>query len=153
MTVIEYQNHKKTNLNKIVRHHPTGLFISPEHPYLAASPAGKIPINLYEAVKTVSNFCLELDGNNLKLKRTHDYFYQIQGQLNITDFPWADFVVRTVNPYQIHIERIKIDKDFWLNIMLPKLHAFYHKALLPELAHPSNNTTTGIREPGQWMNA
>ncbi|KAJ8313214.1 hypothetical protein KUTeg_009233 [Tegillarca granosa] len=172
MTVIEYQNHQKTNLNKIVRHHPTGLFISPEHPFLAASPDGKIveeggetglieiknllhnkPINLFEAVKTVSNFCLELDGNNLKLKRTHDYFYQVQGQLNITDFPWADFVVRTVNPYQIHIERIKIDKDFWLNIMLPKLHAFYHKALLPELAHPSNNTTRGIREPGQWMNA
>jgi len=45
-----------------------------------------------------------------------------------------DFVVRTVNLYQIHIERIVKDSDLWKNTMLPKLKVFYYKALLPELS-------------------
>jgi len=35
----------------------------------------------------------------------------------------------------------------WNNIMLPKLSAFYMKAILPELADPREHTSTGIREP------
>ena len=32
--------------------------------------------------------------------------------------------------------------------MLPKLQAFYFKALLPELASPRDGKCPGIREPG-----
>jgi hypothetical protein len=35
--------------------------------------------------------------------------------------------------------------------MLPKLQAFYFKALLPELASPRDGKCPGIREPGLWV--
>jgi hypothetical protein len=35
--------------------------------------------------------------------------------------------------------------------MLPKLKAFYHKALLPELAAPREGKCPGILEPGVWV--
>ncbi|CAC5426700.1 unnamed protein product [Mytilus coruscus] len=34
--------------------------------------------------------------------------------------------------------------------MIPKLTAFYHNALLPELVSPRYNKYPGIREPGIW---
>ncbi|KAJ8307597.1 hypothetical protein KUTeg_014851 [Tegillarca granosa] len=110
------------------------------------------PINLTEASKhkVVKDFCLEYveHKNILQLKRTHSYF-QIQGQLNVLKLPWLDFVVSTLNPYQLHVERIVRDENLW-NKMVPKLSAFYHKALLPELAAPRLNTLSGIRKPGIW---
>lgn len=35
--------------------------------------------------------------------------------------------------------------------MLPKLHAFYYKVLLPELCSPRKGKIPGIREPGIWV--
>ncbi|KAJ8311098.1 hypothetical protein KUTeg_011348 [Tegillarca granosa] len=110
------------------------------------------PINLTEASKdkVVKDFCLEYveHKNILQLKRTHSYF-QIQGQLNVLKLPWLDFVLSTLNPYQLHVERIVREENLW-NKMVPKLSAFYHKALLPELAAPRLNTLSGIRKPGIW---
>ena len=91
-------------------------------------------------------FCLEVMDGKLRLKRNHAYYFQCQGQLNICNAPWVDFVVRRTNPYQIHIERIFRDETLW-NSMLPKLESFYKKCLLPELASPRIKTSTGIREP------
>jgi len=66
--------------------------------------------------------------------------------------PWVDFVVRRTNPYQIHIERIFRDENLWRDGMLPKLSAFYPKALLPELAVSRDCTSTDIREPEKpWV--
>ncbi len=151
-----------------------GIFVSPDHPFLGASPDGIVvkdgkPIGLLEiknvlknkAVtfqqqaqnkKTKASFCLKLtDQNKLELKRTHEYYYQVQGQLNICDYPWADFIVRSTNPYQIHVERIEKDVQLWKEVMLPKLTAFYNRALLPELASPRHGKYPGIREPGIWV--
>ncbi len=151
-----------------------GMFVSPDHPFLGASPDGIVvkdgkPVGLLEIKnvlknkpvtfqqqaqnkKTKSAFCLKVnEQNKLELKRTHEYFYQVQGQLNICDYPWADFIVRSTNPYQIHVERIVKDPQLWKDVMLPKLTAFYNKALLPELASPRNGKYPGIREPGIWV--
>ncbi|KAJ8318680.1 LOW QUALITY PROTEIN: hypothetical protein KUTeg_003771 [Tegillarca granosa] len=70
------------------------------------------PINLTQAVKCEKN-------------KSHNYYYQCQGLLGVTGLPWLDFVTRTVNPYEINIERIYKDDKFWKNVMLPKLRAFY----------------------------
>ena len=135
-----------------------GLFVSPENPWLAASPDGTVhdpsdasqPLGLVEFKnppsardKTLteacggSNFCLQqhlTDGQvSFTLKPQHDYHYQIQCQLYCADREWCDFVLRTGKG--VHIERIHRNRTWWKE-QLPKLHACYFNAVLPELACP-----------------
>ena len=168
ITLHEY-TFKKAEEGVNVAVESVGLIIDPHNKYLAASPDGKVkeiggetgllevnnllhnkPINLTEACKCIKNFCLEIVSGKMSLKN-HPYYFQCQGQLHITGLPWLDFVVRTTYPYQLHIERILPDKLLWVNIMLPKLKAFYFGALLPELAVPRDGKYPGIREPGLWV--
>ncbi|CAG2234668.1 unnamed protein product [Mytilus edulis] len=101
----------------------------------------------------VEKFCLEKvsSGTNttLRLKNNHNYFYQCQALLHICDSPWIDFVVRTLNPYDIFIQRIEKNTALWEK-MVAKLTAFYELALLPEIASPRHKKYPGIREPGNW---
>ena len=119
----------------------------------AAQPLGLLEIknpfsfkdkDLDEAC-TNSSFCLELDKETKtrRLKRRHDYYFQIQCQLYCTDKTWCDFVVRTTR--DMHIERIHRDSKWW-GVQLAKLRKFYFDALLPELACPRFRYG-GIREP------
>jgi len=143
----------------------SGLIISPDNPWLAASPDGlvydptetspygiveyKNPYSvrnktLHEAATTKKGFCLTLDKttNVLALNRKHDYFYQVQCIMYCSQRQWCDIVIRAVD---LHIERIHYDPDFWIDTVLPKLKSFYFKAVLPELASPLGPTL--IREP------
>ena len=152
--------------------HDSGLVIDKENNHLACSPDGVVyegkkivgaieiknvlkdkPITLETEAKKNKNFCCALDNKGkLYLKKTHQYYYQIQGVVNILEVPWIDFVLRTKDPYQIHIERIKRDKKLWEQKMVPKLTNFYQKAMLPELAAPREGKYPGIREPGpNWV--
>ena len=94
--------------------HNCGVFISLEHPFLAASPDGIalsqsgsqfiVEVNcpykhrnnsIADACKD-KDFCLEkTDSNSYRLKRGHDYYYQVTGQLAITGADFCDFVVWT----------------------------------------------------------
>ncbi|CAC5407259.1 unnamed protein product [Mytilus coruscus] len=75
---------------------------------------------------------------------THDYYYQCQRLLNVGNFQWIDFVVRTINPYQLFIQRIQRDLNLWNNVMLPNLKAFYQSTI----TSPRGGENTGIRELG-----
>ena len=131
----------------------TGLVISLNHPWLAASPDDRVfdptatpqsglaeyknPYSvrdktLEEACK-ISSFCLEKKENGYRLKRRHDYYYQVQCQLYCDDKSWCDFVLRTDKG--LHVERIWRDAEWW-DKQLPKLKSFYFDHLLPELACP-----------------
>ena len=150
-----------------------GLVINKKCPFLAGSPGGKLtnmngnsglieiknvlynkPVTLTQAasLKTVKNFCLEVDKQTkkLKLRRNHNYYFQCLGFLHITECERIDFVVRTENPYELHIERILPNVSLW-NRILPKLKAFYHKVLSPEIILPRYGKTPGIREPRLWV--
>lgn len=72
----------------------------------------------------------------MKLKKNHEIYFQIQGQLNVFEKQWCDFVLRRTNPYDMYVERIYRDSRLWENEMVPKLKQFYHKFLIPELALP-----------------
>ncbi|VDI11786.1 Hypothetical predicted protein [Mytilus galloprovincialis] len=167
-TIEEYRL-KKAEENVILTVESSGLIINNEHKFLAGSPDGIVivgngekgllevknlvhskPINLFQAAAN-KNFCLEIRQDKLFLKQNHDYYYQCQGLLNVGNFHWLDFVVRTINPYQLFIQRIQRDLNLWNNVMLPKLTAFYHSAILPELACPREGKSPGIREPGVWF--
>ena len=159
----EYLKCKELDSPEISTTH-TGLVISIEHPWLAASPDGLVHdptedaphglvefknpysarnISLREAAVKIKGFCLQYNSSmdKLQLKDKHDYFYQIQCTMFCTQRKWCDLVVRAKD---IYIERIHYDNDFWMSIM-PKLKEFYFTAILPELSFPLG--VTAIREP------
>jgi len=80
-------------------------------PYLASSPDGLIGDNSIIEIKicpfSIRDFTpknaykenkikyLKQKGNKLVLKKSHDYYFQVQGQLHITQRKFCYFVVRT----------------------------------------------------------
>ena len=111
----EYENLK----NVIVKE--CGLFLNKRYPWLGASPGGIvyhdgvamgiIEIKCLKALRdrTVSAFieevkekkislvnsCLCLCNDSLALRRCHQYYYQIQHQLLLTEFEYCDFVIHS----------------------------------------------------------
>lgn len=139
-------NHKHFSVKE------TGLTISMENPFLGASPDGlvtcsccgdglaefKVPWTLRD--KTVVELakakgtCLELTSSQCtRLRRSHEYFYQIQMQLAVTHSTYCDFFLLTSKDY--HLERIVLDKNLWQSA-LPKLRAFFDGFILQELFEP-----------------
>ncbi|XP_064472852.1 uncharacterized protein LOC135387680 [Ornithodoros turicata] len=130
----------------------TGLHVHEVHPFLGASPdrlvkdgneVGQLEVKCpaSKAGQTVQHactdkaFCAELANGNVCLKRSHAYYYQVQGQLGVTGKPWCDFVICTNHPELHHclsVERIYFDKDFWKE-MCEGLLYFYRFAVIPEL--------------------
>lgn len=79
--------------------------------------------------KKFASFCLEIqeETKELRLKSNSNYFYQIQGQLAITEKKFCNLVVYTENDF--FVERIQFNQDLWKNVMLPKLEWFYMECL------------------------
>ncbi|CAH1183072.1 unnamed protein product [Ceutorhynchus assimilis] len=142
--ILEFE--KKTNLQVV----PCGLFIGEKEYYLAASPDGfviennflievKCPFTIAkmdptEGIQTGKITFATIEDGALKLKRNHNYYYQVQGQLAIANKQSCYFIIWS--PFGILIEQINRDEVFWKEKMLPKLRAFYDYFLLPELVDP-----------------
>ena len=128
----------------------SGLWIDLNTGWLACSPDGlvwdgneqlvgileiKCPysareMTISEACQKISSFsCLSTEGG-IKLAHSHNYYYQVQGQLAITGAQWCDFYVYT--PIESHIERIVPDLDFWHSVK-EKLSNFYDSYCIPLL--------------------
>ena len=142
----------------------SGLVIHPEHHWLAASPDGLVtdpaasdPTGIVEfknpyrhkeiPLRDAANEACLTMSTTLRLKHSHQHYYQIQAAMFCTRVKWCDFVVRT--NVDLHIERVPWDPQFWMSV-LPKLRNFYFTAILPELALPRMHTG-GIREPKEWL--
>jgi hypothetical protein len=50
----------------------------------------------------------------IELKKNHKYYYQVIGQLHITQRKLCYFVIHTTN--WTNIQEIKYDKEFWKKI-------------------------------------
>ena len=131
-----------------------GIFVS-ACGFLGASPDGIVmsgdkPIKLIEVKcpyrarnSTVHEMCSDksfhcsLDDNlQPMLKRTHDYYYQVQGQMAVSNIHQCDFVVWTPKGYTI--ELITFDQHFWSETCYPSLRKFYFNLLLPEIIYPKH---------------
>lgn len=123
----------------------SGLHISLEHPYIAASPDGivscdccgkgcieiKCPFSLKD--KPITEECEFLriaEDGELHLDETHQYYYQVQTQMGVTKTEYCYFVVWTEK--DIHIEQILFDVDFYNELCVKSLH-FFQTAILAEL--------------------
>ena len=82
---------------------------------------------------SISGFCCAYDPatSTLKLKRSHAYFAQVQGQMAIGGRMWCDFVIFTRKG--VDIQRIMFDKGYWTEQLLPKLE---DNCFAPELVSP-----------------
>ena len=131
-----------------------GLVINPQYPWLGASPDGiltcdchemgvlevKAPSSLehstlVEKSKQDSTFCLKEVGGKLFLKRDHQYFYQVQTQIHLTQASYCDFAVWGPGKGgngEMHIERIPPDTDFFES-MCEKVSKFVKKCVITEL--------------------
>ena len=127
-----------------------GLVVNPHFPYLGASPDwfvelrkdGKVtkgPVEVkslskYKELtpKEAANFdtFYSYKDGMMKLDCDHQYYYQIQGQLEICGVEWCDLVVWT--PVGMAVERIFRNKEFWGDC-LSALTDFYFKYVLPAL--------------------
>ena len=139
---------------KVVSIIPSGLSLYPSHSYLGASGDGwvcqggncvgmleiKCPFSLdNEDVTTTTpvalagnpKFCLEKRAEIPKLKTTHKYYYQVQGELAITGMAWCDFVIWTEGG--LFVQRVPFDEDLWQSVMLPKLVQFYSEHVVAEI--------------------
>ena len=132
-----------------------GFVVSEEHPFLGASPDAyvfdpsspnqfglvevKCPYKYRdlhpEDAAQQTDFCCKLSADKVvELKRKHQYFAQVQGQLAITERKWCDFVIYTKKG--VSIERIEYDSEFWENQLLPKLITFYDCCFCPSIVSP-----------------
>lgn len=118
-----------------------GLCISLTHPFIAASPDGmlqnetiievKCPyVARHYAITTTTVPYLYESNGELKLKKKHNYYTQIQGQLFCTNRKYANLVVYTfVDMKIIYIEK---DEEF-IKEMVLKLTSFYEEYLQPAI--------------------
>ena len=94
-------------------------------PYLCSKKS------IFEVALECQSFCLQNNDGNLLLKRSHQYFYQVQAQLYVTGLPWCDFVVWTPNK-EIYVERIHYDQSF-IEQAIAKARIFYFDLFLPSI--------------------
>jgi hypothetical protein len=110
-----------------------GTFVSKTHPYLAASPDAivdddklvevKCPFSSKSQLVTIQTVpYLKIINGQTTLDPSHDYYYQIQGQLFCCERKQCDFVVYTFQ--DIKIFQIERDEVF-IKEMLGKLENFF----------------------------
>ena len=150
----KYQQHQNVSGHNGLYIAPSGFVVCESHPFLGVSPDAVVhdpnspnPFGLaevkcpysarnlspIEAAKSPNFYC-DVIGSKLKLKRSHPYYSQVQGQMAITERHWCDFIVYTKKG--IHVERIDFDPEFWNDKLLPKLEDFYDTCLAPNIVCP-----------------
>ena len=105
----------------------TVRFADKEHKFLVAIPDGLInsdkmvdircplrcsKLSMEKVAVEDENFCLErCEDGRLKLREDHDYFYQVQGALNLSLRDFCFFVVWS--PSEFHYQVIQRDPHCW----------------------------------------
>lgn len=170
---IQHEEVAKEQLEKVIgkKIKNSGLIVDYSLPFLAASPDGLVGNNALVEIKCpasakgmnpedgiISNKIksCEIKNGQLYLKRNHNFYYQVQGQLHIACKLYCYFCIWTpvglytyllCTYYRVRysiiiiqfiftglmIEKIKRDDSFWKSKMENQLHLFYSESMLPEL--------------------
>ena len=109
--------------NKFLISIPDGL-IDEDKIVQIKCPLGCSKASMETLARDEENFCLEIstDGR-LRLKEDHEYYFQVQGLLNISRREVYYFVVWS--PTEFHYQVIHKDQHFWDVHMFPWLLDFY----------------------------
>ena len=126
-----------------------GLLIYSKNSFLGASLDGivqcnqdtwgleiKCPYSKYNSTLssalTDKKFFLK-KNDTIELKRSHPYYYQIQGQIYCSGLKRVDLAVWFGDSEPLCIVTIHYDEKFMEKDVLPRLEYFYVRAVLPEL--------------------
>lgn len=138
-----------------------GLFIDPEFPFLGASPDGvyaggiveiKCPsslanMNLDQAKAKHTFWKYDKIQNCYTINKNHNWFYQVQGQLQITKNDTCMFAIWFGENMPLDVYLITRDQNFWKDKMSGQLSKFYMDCVIPELIDPRVPRSLNIREP------
>ncbi|XP_076843798.1 uncharacterized protein LOC143526239 isoform X2 [Brachyhypopomus gauderio] len=120
--------------------YPCGFVVHPDAPWMGSSPDGLVydptenpQYGLVEVkcpnVKSyVDCSYLEAKQGTLQLKRHHNYYWQIQGQMLITGMDWCDFVVFAEE--DMLVQRILKDAEV-INTIKQKVDHFFFYIYMP----------------------
>lgn len=129
----------------------SGLVIHMEKPYIGASPdqvlscdchgQGILEIKCpFKASHTIPSpeLCsyLVIDNNQVKLKKQHEYYFQVQGQMAVCGVKYCEFFVYTAHGY--HLETISFDQAFWQDVC-NTIDIFWENYLAPVMLSPSGS--------------
>lgn len=145
-----------------------GFFVKKEEPYLGATPDGligddgileiKCPSSCAkftpeEAIKEkkFSFFKFDIKNDEIIVNKNNNYFFQVQGQLHVTNRKYCLFVLWT--PLGVYSQRIERDIEFWNTKMAQKLKDFFYDCMMPELVDPRHTRSMEIRDPQSILNA
>ena len=91
-------------------------------------------------------------GAAVSLKKSHAYYYQVQGQMYCTGLKKIDFVVWFGSEEPLFISTIHYDKQFMEHYVLPKLTYFFCRAVLPEFFTKRVKRGLKLYLHGGWTN-
>lgn len=124
-----------------------GLFVSGQSTHLCASPDRivacdccghgllevKCPFSCIDVDPKLANLAyLDNRSGEIKLKREHSYYAQVQMQMGVLERQWCDFFVYSKGG--IFLERIEFDRDYW-DILQKVCLQFYIRYVVPELVN------------------
>lgn len=129
VAIKRYEAEKKLSVDKC------GIFVSKSHPYLASTPDGIVGDDKVLEVKcpyvakereinevTVPFLQSNSESGQLQLNQSHDYYYQVQGQMFCSERSSCDFCVYTLKDFiTINVER----NEEFIETMVDKLEEFY----------------------------
>ena len=139
----EYQKFMVTNRTPVIVLR-SGFVVSKSYPVLGASPYARIidkgcsicfglgevkyPYTKFHVtpLDTCSdpNFFMEkVNDNECRLKRDHEYYTQVQGQMGVAGAQWCDVMVYTSKG--LYVERIPFDPVFWQNLRRKLLNYYF----------------------------
>nr|XP_046168876.1 uncharacterized protein LOC124004129 [Oncorhynchus gorbuscha] len=111
---------------KNVNFFPCGFVVHPDAPWLGSSPDeiifdpsvrphfGLLEVKCPNVQSYVDCLYLRIQNGELKLKRFHAYYWQVQGQILLTGCSWCDFVICAQE--DILVERMSKDLQVSKNI-------------------------------------
>ena len=101
------------------------------------SPFSKAGMTVEDVCKAKNFFLEKLSDGTIRLKRTHDYYIQTQGQLFVSSSSLAlkgiVFLVYFGDEIPLFRENIFFERSHWNQELLPKLEYFFKRALFPEM--------------------
>lgn len=141
---------------------PCGLFIDKIYPFIGATPDGLIGEDTVVEIKcpltaskkglsaAITEQKIQIIKYNKKTKTTSinencNWYYQIQGQLHVTERPRCLLGIWEGENKPVHVEYIFKNDKFWEEKMEPKLKQFYLKCLLPEIVDARHTRGMAIR--------
>ena len=88
-------------------------------------PYTKFHVTPLEACSDPNFFMVKVNDSECRLKRDHEYYAQVQGQMGVTGAKWCVFIAYTSKG--LYVERIPCDPLLWQNFRTELLnHYFTH---------------------------